>query len=78
MWAAAAAASEPPDDNSAPAAAVTEVEEAGDVDKKIGNMATAASAVHFGPRAWYLLHRQGLGEDQDNRQRRHVDGREGQ
>ena len=28
------------------------VEEAGDVDKKIGNMATAASAVHFGPRAW--------------------------
>ena len=54
------------------------VEEAGDVDKKIGNMATAASAVHFGPRAWYLLHRQGLGEDQDNRQRRHVDGREGQ
>ena len=54
------------------------VKEAGDVDKKIGNMATAASAVHFGPRAWYLLHRQGLGEDQDNRQRRHVDGREGQ
>ena len=31
------------------------VEAAGDVDKKIGNMVTTASAVYFGPDSWCAI-----------------------